>query len=102
MTAARAMYTAVDPAQVVSDSRVPFIWFKETGNEVAAPPERQGEMLPDNFAEYRQRFSAESSLDFQQMTEEVILFVNYGGIGHQKVLDSLELFAKEVMPAFAD
>ena len=120
------MYTAADSERVFDDARVPFMWFKETGNEVGAPPERRGELLPDNFAEYRRRFSAESSLDFRQMTEDVILFgspdevcqkvetlreagvekvilfVNYGGIAHQKVLDSLELFAKEVMPAFAE
>ena len=126
VTVARAMYTASNFEQVVADARVPFMWFKETGNEVGAPPERRGELLPDNFAEYRRRFSAESSVDFKQMAEEVILFgdpdevsekvevlrqsgvekvilfVNYGGIEHRKVLDSLELFAKEVMPAFAD
>ena len=38
----------------------------------------------------------------QAGVEKVILFVNYGGIAHQKVLDSLELFAKEVMPSFAE
>ena len=126
VTVARAMYTAPDPGRVFDEARVPFMWFKETGNEVGAPPERRGELLPDNFAEYRRRFSAESSLDFNQMTEDVILFgspeqvcgkveslrdagvekvilfVNYGGIEHQKVLDSLKLFAKEVMPSFAD
>ncbi len=30
----------------------------------------------------------------------MIFFVNYGGIDSQKVVDSLELFATEVMPHF--
>ena len=33
---------------------------------------------------------------------KIIFFINYGGIEHQKVLDSLDLFAKEVMPHFQD
>ena len=102
------------------------MWFKQTGSEVGAPPERRGELLPDNFAEYRRRFSAEAAFDYEAMAEnvilfgtpeqvaekvellkqsgveKVILFVNYGGIEHQNVLDSLELFSKEVMPNFGD
>ena len=34
--------------------------------------------------------------------EKIIFFINYGGIDHQKVLDSLDLFFKEVMPHFQD
>jgi alkanesulfonate monooxygenase SsuD/methylene tetrahydromethanopterin reductase-like flavin-dependent oxidoreductase (luciferase family) len=34
--------------------------------------------------------------------EKLIFFINFGGIEHQKVLDSLDLFAKEVMPNFTD
>jgi alkanesulfonate monooxygenase SsuD/methylene tetrahydromethanopterin reductase-like flavin-dependent oxidoreductase (luciferase family) len=124
VTVARAMYTAPKPEQVRSDAEVPFMWFKQTGNEVGAPPERRGELLPDNFAEYRRRFSAEARFDYEAMAENVILFgtpeqvaekvellrqsgveklilfVNYGGIESRKVMDSLELFAKEVMPQF--
>ena len=33
--------------------------------------------------------------------ERLIFFVNFGGIEHQQVLDSLALFAAEVMPNFA-
>jgi alkanesulfonate monooxygenase SsuD/methylene tetrahydromethanopterin reductase-like flavin-dependent oxidoreductase (luciferase family) len=38
----------------------------------------------------------------QAGVESLILFVNYGGIENQKVKDSLELFATEVMPYFKD
>jgi probable F420-dependent oxidoreductase len=126
VTVARAMYTAPNERQVRADAEVPFMWFKQTGNEVGAPPERRGELLPDNFAEYRRRFSAEARFDYEAMTENVILFgtpaqvaekvdllrragveklilfVNYGGIESRKVMDSLELFAREVMPQFRD
>jgi len=34
--------------------------------------------------------------------ENRIFFVNYGGIENRKVLASLELFAKDVMPLFRD
>ena len=37
----------------------------------------------------------------QAGVENLIFFVNYGGIESQKVMDSLELFATEVMPQFA-
>ncbi len=36
----------------------------------------------------------------QDGVENLIFFVNYGGIDSQKVVDSLELFATEVMPHF--
>jgi len=38
----------------------------------------------------------------QSRVENLIFFVNYGGIENRKVLASLELFAKEVMPRFRD
>ncbi len=102
------------------------MWFKRTGQEVGAPPDRRGELLPDNYREYRRRFSAEASFDYENMAENVILFgppdlvaerietlrqagvenliffVNYGGIENRKVLDSLELFATRVAPQFRD
>ena len=34
--------------------------------------------------------------------ENLIFFVNFGGIENQRVLDSLELFAAEVMPQFTN
>lgn len=33
--------------------------------------------------------------------EKIIFFINFGCIEHRKVLDSLELFAMEVMPNFS-
>ena len=40
--------------------------------------------------------------DLQSSGVDKIIFFNFGGIEHCKVLDSLELFAKEVMPNFVD
>ena len=126
VTVARAMYTAPTMARVHDEAQVPFMWFKQTGQEVSAPPGGQTELLPENFSEYRRRYSAEATFDYRAMNENVMLFgtpdlvaqrveslrrdgvenliffVNYGGIESQKVVDSLELFAKEVMPHFKD
>ena len=123
---ARAMYTARNHEQALQEAEAPFMWFKTTGDAVGAPPERRGDLLPQNFERYRQRFAAETSFDYRDFANNVvlfgspehicqrvdalkqsgvdslILFVNYGGIEHQKVKDSLELFATEVMPQFAD
>jgi hypothetical protein len=38
----------------------------------------------------------------QSGVKGIIFFTNYGGIESQKVKDSLELFATEVMPHFQD
>ncbi len=124
VTVARALYTAPTMARVHEEAQVPFMWFKQTGQEVSAPPDRQTELLPENFSEYRRRYSAEATFDYQAMNKNVLLFgtpdlvaeriesmrqdgvenliffVNYGGIDSQKVVDSLELFATEVMPHF--
>ena len=124
VTVARAMYTAPNLEQVSNDAQVPFMWFKQTGQEVSSPPGQQVELLPENFSEYRRRYGSQSQIDYQSMADNVILFgtpdeiserieslrkdgvenlilfVNYGGIESQKVVDSLTLFAKEVMPNF--
>ena len=48
-------------------------------------------------------FVAERIAGLQQAgIENLIFFVNYGGIENRKVLDSLELFATQVMPLFKD
>ncbi len=123
---ARAMYTAMTTEQARREAEVPFMWFKRTGQEVSAPPDHQVELLPEEYAAYRNRYSPDSRFDYGAMCDNVMLFgspdhiaeriealrgsgvenliffVNFGGIEHQKVLDSLELFASEVMPQFVD
>jgi alkanesulfonate monooxygenase SsuD/methylene tetrahydromethanopterin reductase-like flavin-dependent oxidoreductase (luciferase family) len=126
VTTARAMYTAPSQEQARRDTEAPFMWFKRTGQEVGAPPDHRVELLPDDFKEYRRRFARGVYANYDTMWEQVVLFgtpddvaeriaglrhagvenliffVNYGGIEHQKVLDSLELFATKVMPCFKD
>lgn len=123
---ARPMYTAATEEQARRDTEAPFMWFKQTGQEVGAPPENRVELLPEEFWAYRTRFSRDVTFNYDEMFENValfgdpdqvadhiqilrdsgvenlIFFINYGGIENRKVLDSLELFAKEVMPRFAD
>ena len=123
---ARAMHAAPTTEQAQRQAQEPFMWFKHTGQEVSAPPNRRVELLPEEFADYRRRYAPELRFDFRQICDEValfgspellgerierlrkagverlIFFVNFGGIEHQQVLDSLALFAAEVMPNFAD
>jgi alkanesulfonate monooxygenase SsuD/methylene tetrahydromethanopterin reductase-like flavin-dependent oxidoreductase (luciferase family) len=126
ITTARAMYTARNQEQARQDTEAPFMWFKRTGQEVSAPPDHRVELLPDDFKEYRRRFARGVYADYEVMWENIalfgtpevvaehitslrhagvenlIFFVNYGGIEHREVLDSLELFATQVMPLFKD
>ena len=123
---ARAMYAAPSTEQARRDAEIPFMWFKQTGQEVSAPPDQRLDLLPDEYAAYRSRYSPDARFDYNAMCDNVMLFgspdhiaervgrlrdsgaenliffVNFGGIEHQKVLDSLELFAAKVMPQFAD
>ncbi|MDA0265000.1 MAG: LLM class flavin-dependent oxidoreductase [Chloroflexi bacterium] len=123
---ARAMYTAPNLSQSRSDTEAPFMWFKQTGQDVGAPPDNEVELLPEEYRAYRSRFSRDVTFDYNAMYENValfgtpddltariksleqsgvdkiIFFINFGGIEHRKVLDSLDLFAKEVMPNFPD
>ena len=123
---ARAMHTAPTTEQARSEAEIPFMWFKQTGQEVSAPPGHQVELLPEEYAAYRSRYSPDAKFDYPAMCDNVMLFgspdyiaeqvanlresgvenliffVNFGGIESQRVLDSLELFAAEVMPQFAD
>ena len=123
---ARAMYAAPTTGQAWREAEIPFMWFKDTGQEVSAPPGRRVELLPEEFAAYRSRYTPGARFDYDAScdgvmlfgspahiadrigqlrdagAENLIFFVNFGGIEHRKVLDSLELFAAEVMPQFAD
>ena len=102
------------------------MWFKQTGQEVSAPPDNRVDLLPEEFSAYRQRYTPDARFDYAGMcknvmlfgspddiaervgqlrdcgVENLIFFVNFGGIESQKVMDSLELFATEVMPQFAE
>ena len=84
------------------------------------------EPLPKEFVAYRSRYTPDARFDYAASCDDVMLFgspdhtaervgqlrdagaenliflVNFGGIEHQKELDSLELFASEVMPQFTD
>ncbi len=126
VVAARAMYAATTTEQARREAEIPFMWFKQTGQEVSAPPGQQVELLPDEFAAYRSRYTPDARFDYTARCDDVMLFgstdfiaegvgrlrdsgvenliffVNFGGIESQKVLDSLELFASEVMPQFTD
>lgn len=126
IVAARAMYTAQSEEQARRDTEAPFMWFKQTGQEVAAPPDRRVELLPEEYKEYRRRFVGGVTANYNAMldsvtlfgtpgfvsqrieglrqagVENLIFFVNFGGIENRKVLASLELFAREVMPQFKD
>ena len=122
---ARAMHCATTTEQARREAEIPFMWFKQTGQEVSAPPGQRVDLLPDEFAAYRSRYSPQATFDYAARCDDVmlfgspqhiagrieylrdsgaeslILFVNFGGIENRKVLDSLELFAAEVMPQFS-
>ena len=126
VVAARAMYAAPTTEQARREAEIPFMWFKDTGQEVSAPPDQRVELLPEEFAAYRSRYSPDARFDYAARCDDVMLFgspdhiaerigqlrdagvenliffVNFGGVENQMVLDSLELFASEVMPQFAD
>lgn len=121
---ARAMHCTSNTEQSRREVEIPFTWFRETGQEVSAPPGQRVDLLPDEFAAYRRRYTPDARFDFRARCEDVMLFgspdhiagrigqlqeagvenliffVNFGGIAHQRVLDSLALFAAEVMPQF--
>ena len=121
---ARAMYTAPTVSQSRQVTEAPFMWFKQTGQEVGAPRDYNVELLPEEYEAYRRRFARDVTFDYDSIyenvalfgtpddltvriqelqrsgVEKIIFFINFGGIEHRKVLDSLDLFAKEVMPNF--
>ena len=123
---ARAMYVAPTTEQARREAEVPFMWFKQTGQEVSAPPDQRVELLPEEYASYRSRYAPDARFDYSAMCDNVMLFgspqdlaerigllrdsgvetliffVNFGGIESQMVLDSLELFASDVMPLFTE
>ena len=123
---ARAMYAAPTTEQARHEAEIPFMWFKDTGQEVSAPPGQRVDLLPDEFAAYRSRYLPDARFDYKARCDDVMLFgsaeniadrigrlrdsgvenliffVNFGGIDNRRVMDSLELFATEVMPQFSD
>ena len=45
---ARAMYAASTTEEARREAEIPFMWFKQTGQEVSAPPGHQVELCPRN------------------------------------------------------
>ena len=71
---ARAMYTAPNVAKSREDTEVPFMWFKETGQEVGAPRDNDVRLLPEEYQAYRGRFTRDVKFDYNSMYETVALF----------------------------
>ena len=67
---ARAMYTAPTLPQSRQDTEAPFMWFKETGQEVGAPRDNNVELLPEEYRAYRGRFGSGYHLRLQRHVRE--------------------------------
>lgn len=112
---ARGMYCAPTTAEAVATYLGPYHEFSRLAAKVSAPP-------PDEIgAPHRNPFQFngeaglrqslvcgdpdECSRALQELQEfgidYVILFVNLGGMEHDRVVASMRLFAEEVMPRFA-
>jgi alkanesulfonate monooxygenase SsuD/methylene tetrahydromethanopterin reductase-like flavin-dependent oxidoreductase (luciferase family) len=111
---ARGMYCGATDAEALQTYLGPYAAFLEFAAKVSASPAKAGAGAPrnpfqlDDPAGLRQTIvcgspdSCEASL--RQLAElgidNVIFFINLGGLAHESVVRSLRRFAEEVMPRF--
>lgn len=109
---ARAMYCAPTTAEAERTLLDPYARFLEMAALVSAPPDRQEGARPRNPFELADGSSlldtaicgdpdrcVEGLRQLQEVgIENVLLFVNLGGLDHHTVVRSLRLFASEVLP----
>ena len=120
------MYTAASEEQARRDTHDPFMWFKQTGNEVGSPPDHNVDLLPEEFSAYRRRFARDVSFDYDAAfdnvalfgtpdqvagrieslrdngVENLILFGSYGGTNRQVVVDAPAMLSEDAMPRFSE
>jgi alkanesulfonate monooxygenase SsuD/methylene tetrahydromethanopterin reductase-like flavin-dependent oxidoreductase (luciferase family) len=109
---ARGMHCGATDEEAVDTYLAPYVAFLELAAKVSAPPPGQGAprnpFQLDEPAALRQTIvcgsprTCEASLrQLQDLgVENVIFFVNLGGLEHATVVRSLRRFAEEVMPRF--
>ena len=108
--------------EVRRDMEGPVRWFFETQESIVKPPDWQD--IPDQYQYYRRAFSKYSKIDYEFAATNQMLFgtaetvtrrmrelrdeldLNYfmcqfaiGNLPHEKVVRSMERFARDVMPA---
>ncbi len=124
---ARSVYVADTDEDAYRDMNEAYLWFLKAQQAVAAPPDDNWDLLPESYRHYRDNFPklARVTYDFvwdqvalhggpdrvrarlemlrrEVPTDDLICWMTMGGLPHGKALRSMELFAREVMPAFTD
>ncbi|MPZ22702.1 MAG: LLM class flavin-dependent oxidoreductase [Dehalococcoidia bacterium] len=104
---ARALYVAPSDEQAWADAGDAYIRFRELATKLAASP--QGKQLAHNPFDHDSLRDAvvfggpETCLSMLRRIEElgiqqVIFFVHFGGLAHEKIMASMDRFAAEVVP----
>lgn len=120
----RFIYVAETNEQSKRDAQTALMNYIKVLTKATLPP--FASKLPATYTDYRRRAEDRTKLTFDQMWEETLIFgdpdrcakrirelrgmgVNsllcwmvFGGLEHAKVLRSMELFAKHVMPQFQE
>lgn len=113
---ARAMYCAEDVEEARRQTEKPYMWFRTVAQQVASAPNQarsyQGggafaappdfEQIVNNVAIFGPPEFCIERIEFLRGMgfEDIIFFINFGGIEHKQVMRSLERFASQVMPHF--
>jgi alkanesulfonate monooxygenase SsuD/methylene tetrahydromethanopterin reductase-like flavin-dependent oxidoreductase (luciferase family) len=118
----RFVYVAETNQKAKKEPREALMKYIEILTKATLPP--FAAKLPETYADYRKRAEDRVRLTYEEMLEKTLIFGDpdrcaakvrelqgmgvdsllcwmvFGGLEHAKVLRSMELFAKEVMPQF--
>lgn len=106
---ARGLYVAKDDETAWAEAQPPYVRFLQGAAKLAAPPTSGPPAMSNPFDTDSLRDAVvfggpESCIaslrKLQDLgVEYVIFFIHFGGLAHGKIIQSLELFAKDVAPA---
>jgi alkanesulfonate monooxygenase SsuD/methylene tetrahydromethanopterin reductase-like flavin-dependent oxidoreductase (luciferase family) len=124
---ARSVYVTETEAEARRDMSEAYAWFLKAQQAVTTPPDGNWELIPESYRHYRENFPKLGKLTYDFIWEHVALhgpadrvreriallqdevnldylicWMTMGGLDHTKAMASMERFAREVMPLFAN
>jgi alkanesulfonate monooxygenase SsuD/methylene tetrahydromethanopterin reductase-like flavin-dependent oxidoreductase (luciferase family) len=124
---ARSVYVSETDAEARRVMSAAYDWFLKAQQAVTTPPDGNWELIPESYRHYRENFPKLGRLTYDFIWEQVglhgppdrvreriamlqrevnldylICWMSMGGLDHAKAMVSMERFAREVMPHFAD
>ena len=124
----RPVYLADSPAEARAETEGRMAWFVETQRRVVTPPNEQWDLIPEDYRQRAVNIARPGGFDFEAFYHgtgifgppeecirriaeidrvlggvgEIVCSFTFGGWDQRKILQTMERFARDVMPHFQE